>query len=344
MKVIQRLKDDITQVVPDFQQKRALGYKAFSGVENQTNACFPIVMCSTLDKDVDYSTSISVAFAKSPMVQALEAYSLNQYCNGRFSLGIASQIKPHIVRRFNMPWTGAPATQMREYIRAMHAIWDSFENGGKLDFQGELYKFNLMTPEFIVENKGFGRPRLLLGAVGPAMTRVAGELTEGCITHSFVSEQSLRTVTYDNILTGLKRAGKKRSDFDLIVPLFINTGTNEEEYKESIAHHKYRIGFYASTPAYKLQLDEFGWGDLCDEARALTKQGRWSELGDLVTDEMLHTFTVTGEPHEIAPIIEKRFSDFVDTIRVELDMADQEMQYEMVKAIEAIPSKVPAEV
>ncbi|MET0988084.1 MAG: TIGR03617 family F420-dependent LLM class oxidoreductase [Steroidobacteraceae bacterium] len=335
MKVIQRLQDNLRDVVPDYKRKRALGYQRFSGVENKTNPLFPVLMCAAHDPTAEFSTSIAVAFAKSPMVLALEAYSVNQFCEGRFSLGIGSQIKPHIVRRFGMPWSDKPATQMREYIAALNAIWTSFESGGPLNFQGETYRHTLITPEFIPFKEGYGKPRLLVGAVGPGMTKVAAELADGLITHSFVSEKSLRAISLKTILETLERTGRSRAEFELVLPLFITTGSNEEEFKRNREHHRNRIGFYASTPAYKVQLDLLGWSDLHEETRRLTREGRWDELGDPITDEMVNTFTVMGEPHEIAPRIKQRFGDFVDTIRCELELEDQEMQYEIVKAIEA---------
>jgi probable F420-dependent oxidoreductase len=268
------------------------------------------------------------------MVLAVEGYSANQYCQGRFSLGIASQIKPHIVRRFGMPWTDAPATQMREYIAALHAIWDAFESGERLNFEGETYQHTLITPEFVPFREGHGRPRVLLGAVGPGMTRVAADLTDGIITHSFVSEKSLREINYRNIEERLRARNQPRSAFEIVLPLFITTGCSEEEYKRNLEFHRNRIGFYASTPAYKEQLELHGWGDLHTETRLMTREGRWDELGAPVTDEMVDTFSVCGEPHEIAPKIKQRFGDFVDTIRCELDLADEEVQYGIVQAIE----------
>lgn len=335
MKVIQKLKYNINDALPDFLRKRDLGYRAFSGIENKSNPFFGVMACAAHDKTIDYSTSIAVAFAKTPMVLALEAYSLNQFCEGRFSLGMASQIKPHIIRRFGMPWSGKPATQMREYIAALHAIWDAFESGGPLNFQGETYQHTLISPEFIPYNEGYGRPRTLIGAVGPGMTRVAADLTDGMITHSFVSEKSLRELNLPVIEEALARRNKPRSEFELIVPLYITTGSTEEEYRANIAYHRNRIGFYASTPGYKMQLDLFGWGDIHDEARRLTREGRWDALGELATDEMVATFTVMGEPREIGPKVKARFGDFVDTIRCELELADEEVQYEIVKAIES---------
>jgi probable F420-dependent oxidoreductase len=336
MKVTQRIRNNLKDVLLDFEIKTALGYKAFFGVENKSNPFFSVLMCATRNRNIDYSTGIAVAFSKTPMVMALEAYSLNQYCQGRFTLGTASQIRPHIMRRFGMPWTDKPATQMREYLKALHAIWDAFESGTPLNFEGETYRHTLISPEFIPFNEGYGRPKILLGAVGPGMTKVATESADGLITHSFVSEKSLREVNLRGIERGLREQGRARSDFEIVLPLFIVTGSSDEEFKRSVAWHRNRIGFYASTPAYKLQLDLHGWGEVHEEARNLTKQGRWDELGAPITDEMLDTFTVMGEPADIAPKIKQRFSDFIDTIQCNLELENEEAQYGIVRAIEEI--------
>jgi len=342
LRVIQRLRSNhsgnLENVLPDFLRKKKLGYRSFFGFENKANPFFAPLICAahTPEKDVDFATAIAVAFAKTPYLMALEAYSFNQYCHGRFSLGLGSQVRAHILRRFGMPWTDKPASQMREYVRALHAIWDAFESGKPLDFQGETYKHTLMTPEFTPYIGGFGRPRVLVGAVGPGMTNVAVDVSDGLMTHSFVTEKSLREVNYAAILQRLAFNGKPRSAFEIQVPLFIVTGSDEEEYRRNMAWHRHRIGFYASTPAYRIQLDLHGWGDVHAETRKMTKEGRWDDLWKPITDEMLDTFTVLGEPKDIAPKIKKRFGDFVDTIQLNLELKDEEIQYGIVRDIEAI--------
>ena len=168
------------------------------------------------------------------------------------------------------------------------------------------------------------------------MTNAAVDVADGLITHSFVSEKSLREINHAAIVERLKHNHKPRSSFDFQVPLFIVTGTTEEEFKRNLDWHRHRIGFYASTPAYKLQLDLFGWGEVHNETRKPTKEGRWDDLWMPITDEMVDTFTVMGEPKDIAPKIKQRFGDFVDTIQSNLELQDEEVQYRIVKEIEAI--------
>ncbi len=340
MKVIQRLRSNhsgnLNNVLPDFLHKRKLGYKSFFGFENKTNPFFLPLLCASHDKEAEFATAIAVAFSKPPMVMAMESYSLNQYCEGRFTLGLGSQIKPHISRRFGMPWSDKPASQMREYVNALHAIWDSFESDDPLNFIGETYRHTLITPEFKPWIGGFGRPKVMLGAVGPGMTRAAVDVADGLMTHSFVSEKTLREINYAAIRERLKKNNKPRSEFEIQVPLYIVTGSNEDEFKFNDDWHRQRLGFYASTPAYKVVLDMHGWSDIHPECRKMTKEGKWDDLWKPITDEMMDTFTVRGEPKDIAPVVKQRFGDFIDTIQCNLELVDNEIQYDIVKAIEEI--------
>jgi alkanesulfonate monooxygenase SsuD/methylene tetrahydromethanopterin reductase-like flavin-dependent oxidoreductase (luciferase family) len=168
------------------------------------------------------------------------------------------------------------------------------------------------------------------------MTNVAVDETSGVITHSFVTEKSLREINLRSIETRLESKGKTRSEFTIHLPLFIATGSTEDEFRSNVEWHRHRIGFYSSTPAYKHVLDLHGWGDVHDETRRMTREGRWDELGAPITDEMVDTFTVMGEPKDIAPTIKHRFGDFVDAIQCNLELADEEVQCGIVKAIEAI--------
>jgi probable F420-dependent oxidoreductase len=342
MKVLQRIRSNhsgnLENVLPDFRRKYARGYRSFFGFENKSNPFFGPLICAANNpaRDVDWATAIAVAFGKTPYVMALESYSFNHFVHGRLSLGLGSQIRPHIMRRYGMPWTDKPAVQMREYVAALHAIWDSFEDGKPLRFEGATYRHTLMSPEFTAYVGGHGRPRVLLGAVGPGMTHAAVDVADGLMTHSFVSEKALREINYVAILERLRRNNKPRSSFEIQLPLFIATGSSQEEYDRNVAWHRHRVGFYASTPAYKIQLDLFGWGKVHDECRELTKAGRWDDLARPITDEMLDTFVVRGEPKEIAPAIKRRFGDFIDTIQSNLELADEEVQYQIIRDIEGI--------
>jgi probable F420-dependent oxidoreductase len=230
---------------------------------------------------------------------------------GRFILGLGSQIKPHIEKRFSMPWSH-PAPRMREYILALHAIWDSWNQQVPLKFEGEFYRHTLMTPFFAPPANPHGAPKVFLAAVGAKMTEVAGEVADGIIIHGFTTERYVKEVTVPAIERGLKAAGRDRSSFQISGPLFVVTGTNEEEFKAAEQGTKQQIAFYGSTPAYRGVLELHGWGDLQTELNALSKQGEWVKMGELIDDEILRTFAVVAEPEGVADELKRRYRGVVD--------------------------------
>jgi probable F420-dependent oxidoreductase len=238
---------------------------------------------------------------------------LQAYSKGRFVLGLGSQIKPHITKRFSMPWSH-PAARMREMIMAIRAIWDCWNNGTPLAFRGDFYTHTLMTPFFNPGPNPYGPPKIFLAGVGELMTEVAGEVCDGFLCHGFTTERYLREVTLPALQRGREKAGKTMEGFEIIGPSFVVTGTNEDELKKAAAGTRQQIAFYGSTPAYKPVLELHGWGGLHDELNALSKQGKWVEMGDLVDDEILNTFAVVGEPEQIAPELHHRYGDVIQRI------------------------------
>ncbi|HET9730220.1 MAG TPA: TIGR03617 family F420-dependent LLM class oxidoreductase, partial [Acidimicrobiia bacterium] len=260
---------------------------------------------------VEVYTAIAVAFARSPMTLAQVAYDLQLLSQGRAILGLGSQIKPHIEKRFSMPWSH-PARRMREYILALRAIWASWNNGEPLKFEGEFYRHTLMTPFFAPGANPFGAPKVFLAAVGEKMTEVAGEVADGIIIHGFTTERYVKEVTVPAIERGLKAAGRDRATFEISGPLFIVTGTNEAELAEAEQGVKQQIAFYGSTPAYRGVLELHGWGDLQTELNALSKQGEWVKMGELIDDDILRTFAVVAEPEGVGAELTRRYGGVVD--------------------------------
>jgi probable F420-dependent oxidoreductase len=240
-------------------------------------------------------------------------HDLNAYSKGRFILGLGSQIRPHIQKRFSMPWS-KPATRMREFILAMRAVWSCWYDGKPLDFRGEFYTHTLMTPMFVPANTKYRAPRVFLAAVGPAMTEVAGEVADGMIAHAFTTERYVREVTLPALERGLARAGRRRADFQLTCPVFVVTGRDERAFAASRSAISKQIAFYGSTPAYRPVLESIGRGPLQSELNRLSKAGEWDEMGRLVDDEVLDAFAVVGEPHEIAGRIAKRYGGVFDRV------------------------------
>ncbi len=244
-----------------------------------------------------------MAFARNPMTLANTAWDLQTYSQGRFILGLGSQIKPHITKRFSMEWSH-PAARMREMVLAIRAIWDTWQNGTKLDFRGDFYTHTLMTPFFAPPKEdlaGFGVPKIYLAGVGELMTEVAGEVCDGFLCHGFTTEKYLREVTLPALERGRAKAGKTMEGFEIVGPSFVVTGTDDKQMETASAGTRQQIAFYGSTPAYKPVLELHGWGGLQEELNGLSKQGEWVKMGTLIDDEILNTFAVVGEPEQIAP-------------------------------------------
>jgi probable F420-dependent oxidoreductase len=290
-----------------------LGYDGVFTAETSHDPFLPITLAALETERIELGTGIAVAFARNPMSTAVIANDLQLYTEGRFILGLGSQIKPHIEKRFSMPWSH-PADRMREFILAMRAIWATWNEGEKLDFRGDFYRHTLMTPFFNPGPNPYGTPKVFLAAVGERMTEVAGEAADGILLHGFTTERYVREVTLPALERGWARTRKQRGDFELSGPMFVVTGTNDEEYEAARRGTKQQIAFYGSTPAYRGVLELHGWGDLQDELNRLSKQGEWEQMGELVDDEVLATFAVTGEPEEIPAKLLERYGDIVDRV------------------------------
>ncbi len=285
----------------------ATGYDGLWVGETKHEPFLQLLHAADATERITIGTAIAIAFARTPMTLASAAYDLAQYSSGRFVLGLGSQVKPHIERRFSMPWSH-PAPRMRELVLALRAIWASWHDGEKLDFRGDFYTHTLMTPFFAPDRHDFGPPPVYLAGVGRLMTEVAGEVCDGFFFHPLTTEQYLRDVTVPALERGRAKAGKAGLDgFTLAGPAFTCTGRNEAELAAAVKGTKDQIAFYASTPAYRPVLELHGWGDLQPELTRLSKEGRWSEMGDAVDDELLNAFAVVGEPAEVGRRLRERW-------------------------------------
>jgi probable F420-dependent oxidoreductase len=240
---------------------QAVGYDGLHSSELQHDPFLLLARAAGGAPELEFGTSIAVAFARSPMTVAHSAWDLQALTAGRFSLGLGSQVKAHIERRFSMPWSH-PAARMREYVLALRAIWRSWQDGGKLDFDGQFYRHTLMTPMFSPGPLESGAPRVLLAAVGDAMTRAAGEVADGLIVHGFTTPRYIREVTLPTLRQGLARGGRAREDFEFVYAPLVVTGADELAMAASAAAARERIAFYASTLAYRPVLELHGLGDL----------------------------------------------------------------------------------
>ena len=311
-----------------------MGYSGIMTAETGHDPFFPLLMAAQTTDTVDLMTAIAVAFARSPMTLANVGHDLNAASKGRFVLGLGSQIRAHITKRFSMPWSN-PAPRMREFILAMRAIWANWHRGEPLQFTGKFYNHTLMTPFFAPSNTTYGPPRVFLAAVGPLMTEVAGEVADGVIIHAFTTEKYLRETTLPALERGFAKAGKKREDFEISYPAFIVTGQTEEALAEAKVQTRRQIAFYGSTPAYKPVLDSIGAGGLQPELNAMSKQGRWAEMGTLIDDDLLNEFAVIGEPRTIPARFKSRYGDLVDRTAAAYGGIPGTMHREMVAELTA---------
>jgi probable F420-dependent oxidoreductase len=316
MKIDGSIGTDLRQVAANAQQAEQDGYSGVWTAETAHDPFFPLLLAAEHTTKIEIGTSIAVAFARNPMTLANTGWDLQAFSQGRFVLGLGSQIKPHITKRFSMEWS-KPAARMREMILAIRAIWDTWQNGTKLEFRGEFYTHTLMTPFFTPDAADlgdFGVPKIFLAGVGELMTEVAGEVCDGFLCHGFTTEKYLREVTIPALERGRAKAGKTMDGFEIVGPSFVVTGNDEDELRTAATGTRQQIAFYGSTPAYRNVLDIHGWGGLQEELNALSKQGQWVEMGNLIDDEILNTFAVVGEPEQIAPELHRRYGDVIQRI------------------------------
>ncbi|WP_007511188.1 LLM class F420-dependent oxidoreductase [Pseudofrankia saprophytica] len=277
----------------------------------------PLVLAAEHTSRIEIGTCIAVAFARNPMSVAQLGWDLQAYSGGRFVLGLGSQVRPHIEKRFGMPW-GKPVGRMREFVLALRAIWSCWRDGTPLRFEGEFYTHKLMTPTFVPEPHPHGDPRIFVAAVGAAMTRMCGEVADGVHTHAFTTRRYLQEATLPALLDGVTRAGRDRGDVQVCCPAFVATGRGAAEVEAAADAMRQRIAFYGSTPAYRAVLDLHGWGELQPELRALSLRGEWAAMGRLIDDEILDAFVVVAPLDTLADRVRDRFEGVVDRVMLGL--------------------------
>ena len=311
MKIDATIGADLKKIADQARRLEAIGYNGIKVAELEHDPFLPLTLAAAYTSKIELITSVAVAFARNPMSMAHLAHDLNAFSDGRFILGLGTQVKPHITKRFGMPWHKAPR-QMREFINAMHNIFDCWYDGYDLEFEGEYYQHTLMPKTFTPKNIAADRPKILLSATGPLMTKVAAETADGLIMHPFSTEKFIREVNIPAIEVGLQNSDLKREDFTIDFAPLIATGKSDEEINAAKEVARGRIAFYGSTPGYKMVLDARGWGELQPELNFLMKQHRTEEMAALISDEILNEFTIIGSPMEVAAEMLHRFGDIID--------------------------------
>jgi probable F420-dependent oxidoreductase len=308
-----------------------VGYDGALSAETNHDPFLPLVIAAEHTKRLELGTGIAVAFARNPMTLANIGYDLQAFSRGRFRLGLGSQIKAHIEKRYSMEWSH-PAARMRELILAMRAIWACWNDGSPLEFRGEFYRHTLMTPFFNPGPNPYGDPAIHLAAVGRRMTEVAGEVCDGIILHAFTTARYVREVTIPALERGWEKAGKQRADFEISGPMFVVSGTNDEELERAMRGTKEQIAFYGSTPAYRGVLELHGWGDLQDELNRLSKQGEWTAMGELISDDVLDAFAVVAAPEDVPKAMTERYDGMVDRVQLYLPYRSDPDRWKQVLA------------
>jgi probable F420-dependent oxidoreductase len=285
------------------------GYDGFGAPETRHDVFTSLALAARATSRITLQSAIAVAFARNPMSVAILANDLRLISAGRFQLGLGSQVKPHIERRFAMPWSH-PADRMEEFIAAIRAIWHAWSTGDRLVFKGSFYQHTLMTDFFNPGPIAYGNPPVFLAAVGDRMTAVAGRVADGLMVHSFTTERYLRERT----LPALREARGKLDDFTLCLPAMVVLGADEADRARAEKAVRGQIAFYGSTPAYRAVLDRHGWGDLHERLNGMSRRQAWAEMGDAIGDDVLDAFAVSGDAAAVAAGLRTRFGDIADRI------------------------------
>jgi probable F420-dependent oxidoreductase len=315
MRIDTGLGSNLASVPARTKAAEAAGLDCLWASETTNDPFLSLALAAEHSQGVALGTAIAIAFARNPMSLAYTTNQLQEFSGGRLILGLGSQVRAHIERRFSSTWS-RPAARMREYVLALRAVWAAFNDGAPLDFQGDFYTHTLMTPLFAPRPHAFGPPRVFLAAVGSLMTEVAGEVADGVITHGFSSPRYVREVTLPSLQRGLERSGRTRADVELTCPGFIAVADTDELLDHARASMRRQVAFYGSTPAYLPVLQVHGWGDLQPELYACSKRGAWGDMAGLVDDEMLDTFTIITKPDALAAEVRRRYGGVADRINV----------------------------
>jgi probable F420-dependent oxidoreductase len=289
-----------------------VGFNGLWSSETQHDPFLPLALVAEHTRRIGLGTAIAVAFVRSPTVLAHTAWDLAEASHGRFILGLGTQVKAHVERRFGMPWPDSPAGKLRDLIQAMRAVWRSWQGGEPLDYRGPYHRLSLMTPFFNPGPIEYPSIPVYVAGVNSALCRLAGEVADGFLAHPYHSADYLRQVVLPEIEAGAARAGRTPGDIRLRVTVLVATDETEAGFARS------QVAFYASTPTYRPVMAHHGWGEVADQLRALARQMAWGEMPSLITDEMLSTFAVVAPEKDLAEQLLRRYSGLADGLSLYL--------------------------
>lgn len=305
--------DDLTLVRTVYPELERLGYDRAFSFEAKHDPFVPLAVAAEHTATIGLGTAVAIAFARTPMTLANVAWDLQTLTEGRFTLGLGSQIEQHVTQRFSMPWS-RPVERMRELVMAIDAIWTAWETGERLDFTGDHYTHTRMIPAFDPGPNPFGRPPVFTAGVGPRMTAVAGEVADGVLVHPVNSRRSLQELTLPALAEGAARVGRSLAGFEVVCVTIVVTGRDEAELTRSREAVRRQLAFYGTTPAYQPVFALHGHGDLRPELTRLAREDRWDDMAALIPDDLLEAIAVCGEPASIAPRIRDRLAGISDSV------------------------------
>ena len=299
------LTTDLAEVPAEVREIERLGHDGLLTFEGPSDPFLPLALAAEHSVRLELATGVAIAFPRSPMQLAYTAHDLQRVSQGRLIVGLGSQVKAHVEKRYGATWS-RPVARMREFVLALRAIWRCWNENEPLRFQGEFYRHTLMPPVFAPPSSPHGPPRVFLAGVGRPMTAVAGEVADGLFVHPLNSPEFIRGTTLPALEAG----------FEVACQALVVTGFTEDEVRQAELATRMQLAFYGSTPQYRVVLETHGWGSLQPELHALARQGRWMEMGALIDDRVLDTFTVRCAPQELAARLRARYAGLADRVSI----------------------------
>lgn len=333
---------ELRQAAVEARELEALGYDGTYTFEGRSDPFFPLLLGAEHTTRIELMTGVAIALPRNPLQLAHTCHDLQVYSRGRFVLGLGSQIKTHIEKRYGATWS-KPIAHMRELVLALKAIWRCWNENARLDFRGEFYRHTLMIPTFAPSPSPAGPPRVLMAGVGAPMTAAAAEVADGIVIHPLNSAEFIRQTTLPALRQGFGRAGRSGAEFEIACQAAVVTGFTEEEFRMAEQVARASVAFYSSTPAYRVVLETHGWGPLQDELNTLSKQGRWAEMSGLIDDRMLDTLTIRCEPQDLPARLRARYGGLVDRVGISCyhgrpDRGDPDAWRVIVAACKRVPT------
>ena len=327
--------EDLRKVAGHAERIEALGFDGVTLPEIKLDPFLASTLAAEHTSNVELSTDIALAFPRSPMTTAYMAWAIQDLSRGRFHLGLGTQVKGHIQRRFSVPWD-SPGPRLKEYVRSLREIWDCWQNGTPLNFQGNFYNFNLMTPFFAPGPIDHPTIPIGISAVNTYNIQSAGEVCDSLRLHGFCTGKYVDEVVLPNLEKGLKRADRSMKDLEITGGGFVITGATDEDVARGVEEARQSMSFYGSTRTYNPVFDIHGWGHLTGELHQLSLNGEWKKMIGLITDEMVEAFSAIGTYDKIADAIKARFGAWATQTSLPLPKDDPADEAQLKKAIEAV--------